>query len=147
MRDVTIPDHGSDCGRWLIDSVVLKVLGSASIRRIDLTEGAVITPDELAKRLGWSARRLKDLARRLGACRILGNRMIMTHDDVATIMEATRCRSKSTSGGKSGTIAGQLPVGGYEGLLALRQKTLRNKSRPGKKAKPGNVICTDRKRS
>jgi hypothetical protein len=38
----------------------------------------VISPAELAKRLGWSERRIRVLAREVGACRILGNRMALT---------------------------------------------------------------------
>lgn len=50
----------------------------------------VITPEELGKRMGWSARRVRNLARELGACRILGNRMRLTRDDVEAILEATK---------------------------------------------------------
>lgn len=57
---------------------------------MDLPE--VATPDELAKRMGWSARRVRNLARKLGACRILGNRMVLVKEDVDAILEATRPR-------------------------------------------------------
>jgi hypothetical protein len=50
----------------------------------------VISPAELAKRLGWSERRIRVLARELGACRILGNRMALTKEGVDAILEATR---------------------------------------------------------
>jgi hypothetical protein len=46
----------------------------------------VISPAELAKRLGWSERRIRVLARELGACRILGNRMALTKEDVDAIL-------------------------------------------------------------
>ena len=49
---------------------------------------ATTTPEALAKRLNWSPRRVRDLARRIGACRILGNRMTLTEEDVRAIMEA-----------------------------------------------------------
>jgi hypothetical protein len=55
---------------------------------MDLPE--VTTPADLAKRCGWSERRVRDLARRLGACRILGRRMVLTKKDVDAILEATR---------------------------------------------------------
>lgn len=45
------------------------------------------TPEELAERVGWSERRVRERARELGACRILGNRMIFLPEDVAA-MEA-----------------------------------------------------------
>lgn len=46
---------------------------------------AVFTPAQLAKQLGWSERRVRETARGLGACRVLGNRMILTEGDVAVI--------------------------------------------------------------
>lgn len=49
-----------------------------------------VTPEELASQLGWSTRRLKALAREIGACRILGNRMVFTKADVAVIMLASK---------------------------------------------------------
>lgn len=55
---------------------------------MDLPE--VTTPAELAKHLGWSERRVRDLARRLGACRILGNRMVLIKEDIEAILEATK---------------------------------------------------------
>ena len=50
----------------------------------------VTTPEELAKQLGWSARRVRSLARELGACRLLSNRMTLTKEDVDAILEATK---------------------------------------------------------
>jgi hypothetical protein len=46
------------------------------------------TPEALADHMGWSERRVRDLARRLGACRILGNRMVLLGEDVAAIKAA-----------------------------------------------------------
>jgi hypothetical protein len=40
---------------------------------VDLPD--VTTPAELAKQLGWSERHVRALARDIGTCRILGNRM------------------------------------------------------------------------
>jgi hypothetical protein len=51
---------------------------------------AAVTPEALAERLGWSARRVRDKAREIGACRILGNRMILLPQDVDAILEASR---------------------------------------------------------
>jgi hypothetical protein len=42
----------------------------------------ITTPAELAERMGWSERHVRDLARRLGACRVLGNRMVMLPQDI-----------------------------------------------------------------
>lgn len=50
----------------------------------------VYTPETVAEHLGISERRLRDMARQLGACRVIGNRMILTEGDVQLIMEAAR---------------------------------------------------------
>ena len=52
-----------------------------------MTLPEITTPEALAKRLGWSERRVRDVARRAGACRILGNRMVFLDADVA-VMES-----------------------------------------------------------
>lgn len=44
------------------------------------------TPEELAEKIGWSARRVRETARRLAACRIMGNRMVLLQRDVDLIM-------------------------------------------------------------
>ena len=70
----------------------------------------ITTPAELAERMGWSERHVRDKARELGACRILGNRMALLPEDVKTILEATKCPSSYTSAAttRSGTTAAQL---------------------------------------
>ena len=55
-------------------------------------------PDELAERLGIAERRVRERARELGTCLIMGNRMAFTEDDVLAIMESFRCRSRSDGG-------------------------------------------------
>jgi len=67
---------------------------------------------------------VRDLARRLGACRVLGNRMVLLPEDVSKIMEATRCQSNSINAARSGTIAGQLPVGDYAGSCKTEIKDI-----------------------
>jgi hypothetical protein len=42
-----------------------------------MTALALITPEELAEKTGWSPRRVREVARGLGACRIMGNRMVL----------------------------------------------------------------------
>ena len=49
-----------------------------------------VTPEALAESTGWSPRRVRELARTLGACRILGNRMVLAPEDVRAILEASR---------------------------------------------------------
>lgn len=58
----------------------------------------VITPKALAEHMGWPERRVRRIARALGACLISGDCMTLTEADVLKIMESQRCRSNSTSG-------------------------------------------------
>ena len=58
--------------------------------RATFTLPETTTPKALAKQLGWSERRVRSEAKRLGACRVMGNRMILLSEDVATLLEATR---------------------------------------------------------
>lgn len=100
------------------------------------------TPDELAIHLGWSARKLKATARALGACRVLGNRMVLTRSDVEIILEATKpCPSSSSSAGKSGTTPARLPGGDYEALLRLRRSQKPSGSPTRSKAKNSKVVA------
>lgn len=48
------------------------------------------TPEEVAKHFGWSPRNIRAKAREIGACSILGNRMVMTEADVSRLLDATR---------------------------------------------------------
>jgi hypothetical protein len=86
---------------------------------MDLPE--VVTPDELAKRCGWSVRRVRNLARQLGACRILGHRMVLTKEDVAAVLEATKPKPLSVPVPRQMWRAG--PSGDYAELLKLRERT------------------------
>lgn len=52
-----------------------------------MTMPEIFTPEDLADRLGWSVIRVRNVARRAGACRILGRTMIFIPEDVA-VMEA-----------------------------------------------------------
>lgn len=45
------------------------------------------TPDEVARKLGWSVQRVRNVARRAGACRILGKTMLFLDCDLA-VMES-----------------------------------------------------------
>lgn len=106
------------------------------------------TPEELAEQAGWSPRRVREIARGLGACRIMGNRMVLTDEDVAAILEASRpCPSKSTVEAKSGITVAPLPVGGYEALRKLRSKQELSKSQPSEKRGSGKVLTMAPNRS
>ena len=114
-----------------------------------MTLPEVTTPADLAQRLGWSERHVRDLARRLGACRVLGNRMVMLPDDVAAIMEATKpCPSKSISVREalSGNIGERLPDIDSVDLLAQLTRKPRRELRPRSKTNSGNVVSMEKKR-
>ena len=107
------------------------------------------TPEALAEHMGWSERRVRDLARRLGACRILGNRMVLLGEDVAAIMEAAKpCPSKSIAVREalSGNIGERLPEIDSVDLLAQLTRKPRRELRPRSKTSSGNVVSMEKKR-
>ena len=53
-----------------------------------MTLPALYKPDEVAGRLGIAERRVRERARVLGTCLIMGNRMAFTEDEVLAIMES-----------------------------------------------------------
>ena len=102
-------------------------------------------PSDLAKRLGTSDRRVRERARALGACLILGkNRIALTESDVIIIMESFRCRSKSTRGAKSTTTAARLPDVSYEDLREQLRKKERKELRPRSKIRVAEVQTADK---
>ena len=106
------------------------------------------TPEALANDTGWSERRIRKMARGLGACRVMGNRMILTTDDVKAILEASKpCPSSSIGAVTSGITGAPLPGGSYEALRAQRARKSPNRSHPPKKTDTGKVILMDRHRS
>src|ERR1700744_1145708 len=80
-----------------------------------------ITPDQLADKYGWSERAVRNTARRLGACLIMGKSMTLLPKHVQKIMEAIECPSSSTSEVGSGITAAPLPKGDYAALQASRR--------------------------
>ena len=110
----------------------------------------IITPEALAKHVGWSVRRVRKLARDLGACRIFGNRMVLLPEDVTAILEASKpCPTRSTSAPavKTGITGGPLPNGDFEALQKQRARKLPTELPPQKKLGSGKVISMDRHRS
>lgn len=93
------------------------------------------TPEELAASAGWSPRRVREIARGLGACRIIGNRMVLTDADVSVILEASKPCPKSTNVAKSGGTASPLMANGTgdlrKRLTSVSQKTSRQKTNGG----------------
>lgn len=56
-----------------------------------------ITPAELANRLGVSERRIRAMARQLGACHLFGNKMLLMQEDVDAIIEASKPPPRQTA--------------------------------------------------
>jgi hypothetical protein len=107
------------------------------------------TPDELAKRLGWSGRYMREFARKIGACRVFRNKMILLPEDVNAIMEATKpCPSRSSSVREalSGNIGERLPDVDSVDLLARLTAKPRKELRPRLKTSSGNVVSMEKKR-
>lgn len=103
-----------------------------------MTAPEYMTPDDFAKHFGWSPRRVRDMARKIGACRIVGNRMILIQSDIDALLEATKpCLSPSTSAEKSGTIAERSKGKDFAELLALREKMKQGENLP--KSHVGNT--------
>ncbi|WP_439625870.1 helix-turn-helix domain-containing protein [Shinella sp.] len=89
----------------------------------DAVEGfpRVYTPDQVAKHFGWSERKVREFAREIGACRILGNRMVFTQDDLDALIEA----SKPAPLSRRSVVPATRPVlqaGGWAELVKLREK-------------------------
>src|ERR1700693_4095199 len=107
------------------------------------------TPEALAKHMGWAPKRVRRLAKRLGACRILGNRMALMPEDVQSILEATKpCPSKSIDAraALSGNIGERLPDIDSAALLAHLTRKPRRELHPRSKISSGNVVSMEKKR-
>lgn len=99
-----------------------------------------ITPRQMAQEVGWSERRVREKAIKLGACIGRNRNMRLTREDILKIMESERCHSSSTSAARRTTTAGRLPAGGFAELQALRTEAKLKKLQP----KNGNVVTMDR---
>lgn len=107
-----------------------------------------VTPEQFAEQCGASPRKIRSIAREIGACRIIGNHMFLTPKDVDAILEASRpCPLPSTAVATSGTTAVQLPAEGYEALLARLSKKRLKESQRKKKPPHGKVILMARQQS
>src|ERR1700743_3057492 len=116
-----------------------------------MTLPEVTTPKDLARHLGWPERRVRRIAKALGACLISGDCMTLTKDDVLKIMESQRCPSSSTCATGSGIIAEQLARlsvdRASEALARPRTKTSRRVRLPRSKPTTGKVISMFQARS
>ena len=107
-----------------------------------------VTPDEFARHYGFSARKIRERARALGACCTSGKRMILLPHHCDLLLEDARpCPSPSTGAVKSGTTAELSPEGDFAALQVQRTKSSLSESRPKPKRAPGVVISMVRKRT
>ena len=107
------------------------------------------TPDELASHMGWSARRVREFARKIGACRIQGGKMVLLGEDVAAIMEASRpfpSKSIAVREALSGSIGERLPDIDSVDLLAQLTRKSRKELRPRYKTNSLNVVSMEKSR-
>ncbi|MFS8114882.1 hypothetical protein QD460_24395 [Rhizobium jaguaris] len=77
-----------------------------------------LTPEQFSKHYGWSPRKVRQLARQLGACRIIGNRMVLLDEDVRAILEAAKPAPSSV---------GPLATGDYAALVKMRASVARHR--------------------
>lgn|GEM_PF-2855132 len=110
-----------------------------------MTLPAFTTPARLAAHWGVPERTLQASVREIGACRIIGNTMILTNGNVETILEPMRpCPSKSTGAAKSDAIEAPLRGGDYEALPEQLTARSRKGSKPRSKVALGNVVSMNR---
>lgn len=62
-----------------------EIISASRRKALQVTIPRVYMPDEVARRLGWSEQRLRNVARRACACRIIGRKMIFIDEDVAVL--------------------------------------------------------------
>ena len=107
-----------------------------------------VKPSDPAEHLGVSERTLRETARALGACRIIGKEMILLAEDVDALMEGIKqCPSLSKSAAASGTTPEQLPGGDYAALQARLKKPTRKGSRRKSNTSLGSVVSMDQGRA
>jgi len=98
------------------------------------------TPDEFAAHFGWSPRKVRSMARKLGACRIVGNKMIMLKEDVEQLLEATKPKPTAKEDDSS-RIPSPSPVTAQSALEAIRRKAAIDASKHPRSSR-GKLILT-----
>ena len=107
-----------------------------------------ISPETFAKAYGWSEKRVRRVARKLGACRVLGNRMMLLPQDIHVILEWSKpCPSSCLNVKPSGITEARLPAVDYAARLRQRTENSRRELRPRSKDASTNVVLMDRKKS
>ena len=116
-----------------------------------MTDGKTPTQwvDELRSRgVEVSERALRERARRLGACKVLGNAMVLLPEHIDQIFEDPSCLSNATpEKGSTGSVDELLMMASTseEALEHLTRTSLRRKSEPSKRRR-GNVVSLERMR-
>jgi hypothetical protein len=105
---------------------------------IDLS--SALSPKQVAEKLTQACgsvvaeRAVRERARKIGACRIIGKAMMILPDDLEAILEDMRpCPSGSTSGERFGTMSARSTGDDYAALVKFREK--QEKERLAKKRK------------
>ncbi len=107
-----------------------------------------VKPRDLAEHLGVSERTLREKARALGACRIIGKEMIFLAEDVEAFMEGIKtCPLSSTNVGESGIAQAPLQGGDIASLRARLKKPTPKGSQRKPNTKHGSVVSMDRGRA
>ncbi len=97
---------------------MMSKLDTLILRGTELMDFESFTPEEIAAKFGWSPRHVRKLARQIGACRLLGNRMVLLAEDVQALLDATKPEPKLTRTEHQPNM----PVKNYADLVALRER-------------------------
>lgn len=93
-------------------------------------------------------RAIRERARALGACRVLGKTMLLLPEHIELILaEPKQCPSSSTSAVKSGGIGARSPEDDYTRALKRLTEKRQKKSPAARKPASSNVISMDRPQS
>ena len=101
--------------------------------------------DELGRRgVDVSERTLRERARHLGACRMLGNAMILLPEHIDTIFEEPTCLNRTSEGASGGSVDTLLmATNTSERALAHLTKLSRKPPSVRSKRRPANVVSLD----
>ncbi|WP_156373698.1 MULTISPECIES: hypothetical protein [unclassified Rhizobium] len=91
---------------------------------------AFMTPEEFASHFGWSPRHVREFARKIGACRIIGRKMVLLQTDIDAILEASKPEPARSPAGRAKF---QSPKDDYQQLLLLRARLALEKSKASKR--------------
>lgn len=104
-----------------------------------------VTPAELASHFAVSERMVREKAQSIGACCIMGKKMVHLQHHVEMLLEAFQpCHSKSSNAVKSGTTEDLLPEGNYAALQARLKKPMPNGSKRKSSKERGTVVSMGR---